>query len=547
MTASAILWNPDSNTVERSELTKFVHFVQQRHGVTIDEHDYSSVHDWSVSHLDDFWSSVADFCGVKFHQKPTSTIEHQKDIARTKWFPGSTLNYAEHALDASGGRDDDALAILFEREDGLERRMTWGELRDQVSRARTGLIALGMTAGDRIVALAPNCIETVVAFLASASLGAIWASCSPDFGPRAVSERFSQLEPTVLIAVDGYRYAGKRFDIRQRVEQLQESLPSLKSSVLIPYLDSSVTIEDTIQWSELTADAGPLQFEPVPFDHPLWVLYSSGTTGLPKAIVHSHGGIVIEHLKVLRLQTDLGPGDRYFWYTTTGWMMWNYLVGGLLVGTTVVLYDGNPSHPRIDALWEMADRLKITFFGVSAAYIHANLKAGLQPRENHDLSSMRMLGSTGSPLSPAGYHWVSQNVGEGVQICSGSGGADVCTAFVCSAPNVPVWAGEISCAAFGCGSTTSTVPGGASGRSRRIGSHDATAINAGYVLGASDFVPDVRDSKGSGTRRCYRTACVRRRFPELATQWCRPRKWCLRCPCIAALCQGRRAARCHRV
>lgn len=410
MTAAGILWNPDQDQVERSELTKFVHFVQQRHGVTLDEHNYSSIHDWSVSHLDEFWSSVADYCGVKFHQEPTSTIEHQKDIAHTKWFPGSTLNYAEHALDASNGRDDEALAILFEREDGLERRMTWGELRGQVSRARTGLIALGVTAGDRIVALAPNCIETVVAFLASASLGAIWASCSPDFGPRAVLERFSQLDPTVLLAVDGYPYAGKRFDIRERVEQLQESLPSLKGTVLIPYLDFSATIEDTIQWSELTAETGPLQFEPVPFDHPLWVLYSSGTTGLPKAIVHSHGGIVIEHLKVLRLQTDLGPGDRYFWYTTTGWMMWNYLVGGLLLGTTIVLYDGNPGHPRIDTLWEMADRLKITFFGVSAAYIHANLKAGRQPREKHDLSSLRMLGSTGSPLSPAGYHALADYV-----------------------------------------------------------------------------------------------------------------------------------------
>jgi acetoacetyl-CoA synthetase len=450
MTKSEILWNPDRDVVESSELTKFVHFVQQRHGVTVDERDYSSIHDWSVSHLNEFWSSVADFCGVKFHRSPTSTIEHQKDIARTKWFPGSSLNYAEHALDRSDGRDNDALAILFEREDGLKRSMTYGELREQVSRARAGLIAQGVRTGDRVVALAPNCIETLVAFLASASLGAIWASCSPDFGARAVSERFAQLEPTVLIAVDGYLYTGRQFDIRQRVEQLQKTLPSLKSTVLIPYVDELATIKGTIQWNELTAEAGPLHFEPVPFDHPLWVLYSSGTTGPPKGIVHSHGGIVVEHLKVLRLQNGLGPGDRYFWFTTTGWMMWNFLVGGLLVGATIVLYDGNPGYPRTDALWDLADRLRIKFFGISAAFIHSHLKAGTQPSQKYNLSSIRMLGATGSPLSPAGYHWVSQNVGDGVQISSGSGGTDVCTTFVCSAPNVPVWVGEISCAALGC-------------------------------------------------------------------------------------------------
>lgn len=450
MTTAEVLWSPNRKAVDRSELTKFVHYVQQHHGAKIDEFDYSSIHDWSVTHLDEFWSSVADFSGAKFHKKPTSIVEGWSDIAHTKWFPGSTLNYAEHALAPSEGRSDDALAILFKREDGLERSLSYGELRNLVCRARAGLIRQGVTTGDRVVALAPNCIETVVTFLAAASLGAIWASCSPDFGARAVTERLAQLEPTVLVAVDGYHYAGKQFDIRGRLEQLQMALPSLKSTVLIPYLDAAAIVDNSVSWDEFTSETGPLQFEPVAFDHPLWVLYSSGTTGLPKAIVHSHGGIVLEHLKVLRLQMDLRSGDRYFWYTTTGWMMWNFLVGGLLVGATLVLFDGHPSHPRSDALWALADHHNITFFGVSAAYLHANLKADSKPGDDHDLSSIRMLGSTGSPLSTAGYRWVSQFVGKGIQICSGSGGTDVCTTFLCSAPNVPVWAGEISCAALGC-------------------------------------------------------------------------------------------------
>lgn len=450
MTSVEVLWSPNRKDVAESELTKFVHHVNERHDAEIDEFDYSSIHDWSVTHPNEFWSSVVDFCGVRFHKMPTAVAEGWSDIAHTKWFPGSSLNYAEHALAQSQGRNDDDLAVLFRREDGFERSLNYGELRDLVCRARTGLIRQGVSAGDRVVALAPNCIEALVTFLATASLGAVWASCSPDFGARAVTERLAQLEPTVLVAVDGYQYAGKQFDIRGRVEQLQLALPSLECTVLIPYLDDTARIENSIPWSDFTSEPGPLQFEPVNFDHPLWVLYSSGTTGLPKAIVHSHGGILVEHLKVLRLQMNIRPGDRYFWYTTTGWMMWNFLVSGLLVGATLVLFDGNPSHPRSDALWGLAERYSITFFGVSAAYIHASLKADLNPGSDHDLSSIRMLGSTGSSLSPAGYRWVSQSVGAGIQICSGSGGTDVCTTFLGSAPNVPVWAGEISCAALGC-------------------------------------------------------------------------------------------------
>jgi acetoacetyl-CoA synthetase len=446
VSAPTVLWTPDPDSVDDSALAEFRRWVREHRGV--DATDYASLHRWSVTDLDGFWSAAAEFLRVQWHDRPTATLG-SREMPGTQWFPGATLNYAEHALIPGPGRADDDVAVVFAREDGLRRTVTHGELRELVGRARAGLVELGVGRGDRVVALAPNSVETLVTFLAAASLGAIWSSCSPDFGARAVHDRFAQIEPTVLLAVDGYAYGGKRYDIRPAVTALREKLPTLRATVLVPYLDEEATLEGTVPWAELTANPGELAFEPVPFDYPLWVLYSSGTTGLPKGIVHGHGGIVLEHLKALRLQMDLGPGEKFFWFTTTGWMMWNFLIGGLLVGATIVLFDGNPGHPDLGTLWRLAEEHGVTYFGVSAPYVQACLKAGLRPRDDYDLGALRALGSTGAPLSPEGFRWIAEYVGKDVQICSVSGGTDLCAAFLGAAPDVPVWLGEISCAQLG--------------------------------------------------------------------------------------------------
>ncbi len=441
------LWRPDPEAARRTQIADFARWLATHRAVPVAELDYAPLHRWSVENLADFWSAAAEYLGVRF-SAPAVRVLGDAQMPGAQWFPGARLNYAEHAL----MHEDSARAVIFVREDGQESSLTYGELRDLVGRARAGLVAAEVGRGDRVVALVPNGIAAVVLFLATASLGAIWSSCSPDFGARAVTDRFAQIEPKVMLAVDGYLYGGKRFDIRDTVTTLRESMPSLNRTVILPYLDpDSEPVREVgeVSWAEFTAQPGELAFEQVPFDHPLWVLYSSGTTGLPKGIVQGHGGILLEQLKTIRLQHDLRPGDVFFWFTTTGWMMWNFLIGGLLAGTTILLYDGSPVHPGPTRLWELAAQHKVRLFGVSAPFVQGAIKAGVRPREQFDLSAMESIGSTGSPLSPESFRWIAEQVGERVRICSVSGGTDVCTAFLGSAPTVPIWLGELSCAALG--------------------------------------------------------------------------------------------------
>ncbi|MDQ2792060.1 MAG: acetoacetate--CoA ligase [Actinomycetota bacterium] len=448
MSEPQIVWLPDPAAVARSQTAAFRSWLAADRGVIVA--DYDALWRWSVADLAGFWGALADFAAVRFHTAPQRVLTDEP-MPGTRWFPGATLNYAEHALAPGPGKNDNDLAVIFRREDGVRDQLSFGLVRQRVAAARSALASLGVRRGDRVAALVPNSPDTLVAFLGTASLGAIWSSCSPDFGTRAVADRFTQLSPTVLIAVDGYLYGGKRFDIRSTVDALREQLPSLRATVLVPYLDSDATLDATLRWDDLLS-AHPdaeLAFEAVDFDHPLWVLYSSGTTGLPKGIVHGHGGIVLEHLKALALQAGLGPEQRFFWFTTTGWMMWNYLVSGLLVGATVVLYDGSPVHPDVDALWRLAAEERVSYFGTSAPFIQSCRKAGLRPGAELDLTALRAVGSTGAPLPPEGFRWISSEIGSGVQICSVSGGTDLCAAFLCAAPDVPVWEGEISCRALG--------------------------------------------------------------------------------------------------
>jgi acetoacetyl-CoA synthetase len=447
-TAPEQLWAPSAATVERARLTEFRRWLATERGLDLD--DYDALWRWSVDDLDGFWRAIWDFFDVQADGDPSPTLG-SREMPGAQWFPNVSLNYAEHVFAGKGGN---AAAILHASELRELGEVSWDQLRQRVAACAAGLRGLGVGRGDRVVAYLPNIPEAIVAFLATASIGAVWSSCSPDFGAASVVDRFAQIEPKVLFAVDGYRYGGKDFDRRDVVAQLQEAMPSLERTVVLPYLDPAPELSPlraAMTWEELLAPGADaeLRFERVPFDHPLWVLYSSGTTGLPKAIVQGQGGILLEHLKKLHLHVDAHPGDRLFWFTTTGWMMWNFLVSGLLTEAAIVLYDGNPGYPDMGVLWDLAERAGVTMFGTSAAYVSACMKAGEEPAKGRDLSRLKALGSTGSPLAPEGFDWVYEQLGADTWLFSTSGGTDLCTAFVGGCSLLPVYRGELQARALG--------------------------------------------------------------------------------------------------
>ncbi|MFF4330108.1 acetoacetate--CoA ligase [Streptomyces sp. NPDC048387] len=441
------LWSPSPDRIAAARVTAFQAWAAERFGAPA-EGGYPALHRWSVEELDTFWRAVAEWFDVRF-TTPYESVLADRSMPGARWFTGSALNYAEHALRAAEdpARAQDP-ALLHVDETHEPAPVTWAELRRQVGSLAAELRALGVRPGDRVSGYLPNIPEAVVALLATAAVGGVWTSCAPDFGARSVLDRFEQVEPVVLFTIDGYRYGGKQHDRRETVAELRAGLPSLRAVVHIPLLGTPAP-EGTRAWSELTSgDAEPV-FEPVPFDHPLWILYSSGTTGAPKAIVQSQGGILLEHLKQLGLHCDLGPEDRFFWYTSTGWMMWNFLVSGLLTGTTVVLYDGSPGHPDTGAQWRIAERTRATLYGTSAAYVMACKKAEVHPARDYDLSAVKCVATTGSPLPPDGFRWLHEEVAEDLWIASVSGGTDVCSCFAGAVPTLPVHIGELQAACLG--------------------------------------------------------------------------------------------------
>ncbi|MFF4457395.1 acetoacetate--CoA ligase [Streptomyces goshikiensis] len=441
------LWSPGPERIAAARITAFQAWAAERFDAPATG-GYPALHRWSVDELDTFWQAVAEWFDVRF-TTPYESVLADRAMPGARWFTGATLNYAEHALRAAEdpARADEA-ALLHVDETHEAVPVTWAELRRQVGALSAELRALGVRPGDRVSGYLPNIPEAVTALLASAAVGAVWTSCAPDFGARSVLDRFQQVEPVVLFTVDGYRYGGKEHDRRDTVAELRAELPSLRAVVHIPLLGTDAP-EGTLAWSDLTAAAAEPVFEAVPFDHPLWVLYSSGTTGLPKAIVQSQGGILLEHLKQLGLHCDLGPEDRFFWYTSTGWMMWNFLVSGLLTGTTVVLYDGSPGYPDTGAQWRIAERTKATLYGTSAAYVMACRKAEVHPGRDFDLSAVKCVATTGSPLPPDGFRWLHDEVAEDLWIASVSGGTDVCSCFAGAVPTLPVHIGELQAACLG--------------------------------------------------------------------------------------------------
>ncbi len=443
------LWSPDDRQISQSVLEAFRTRVNQDHGLGIGS--YGELHAWSLDEPETFWGALWDFFGIRASVRGERVLENPDRMPGAKFFPDARLNFAENLLVRRDGSD----ALVFRGEDRVSRRVSWSALHDDVSRVRQAMLDMGLSAGDRVAAVMPNMPETCVAMLAAASIGAVWSSCSPDFGERGILDRFGQIDPVLLIVSDGYYYNGKTIDISGKLASVAASLPSVKKIAVVSYLDRAAEVaggmDGAVTWDDFVAPHAPgeIDFAQLPFDHPLYILFSSGTTGAPKCIVHAAGATLLKHLKEQRLHCDLKDGDRLFYFSTCGWMMWNWLMTGLASGATLMLYDGSPFYPSGNVLFDFAAEEKFDIFGTSAKFIDALKKSGLRPRDTHDLSSVRAVMSTGSPLAPESFDFVYDGIKPDVQLASVSGGTDIVGCFVGGIPTLPVWRGEIQGAMLG--------------------------------------------------------------------------------------------------
>ena len=445
MTQVTPLWQPTPDQVQRSRMHQFMTRMAEKYGFAP---QWPDLHAWSVAHLDQFWQEMLELAEVEPMQPAQATFTGEGMLGSTKWFPGMRLNYAKHLLRFN----DDRVAITAEDELGRLRSITYRELNNQVAAVAATFRRLGVRRGDRVGAFMPNVPETIIGMLAATSLGAIWSSCSPDFGIHGVFDRFGQIAPKVLISADGYSYNGKTIDSLPRVEGILERIPSIEHVIIVPFMSDSPDlsrVRNAMLWTDCLHAPEPIVFEPVPFDHPLYIMYSSGTTGVPKCIVHGHGGTLLQHMKELMLHTDVHREDVVFYFTTCGWMMWNWLVSSLGIGATVVLYEGNPGYPTLHHLWRMAERVKMTVFGTSAKYIAACQQADIHPGREHDLTALRAICSTGSPLPAEGFRWVYDEVKKDLMLASICGGTDIISCFMLGNPTLPVYPGEIQSLGLG--------------------------------------------------------------------------------------------------
>jgi acetoacetyl-CoA synthetase len=496
------LWQPTPAQVALASITRFTQEAESQWGRTF--RDYGALHDWSVKQPEEFWISVWDFCGILAATRGKRVLERLSAVPGARFFPDARLNFARNLLH----RRDDGLAICFRSEDRVERSLTYAELYLQVANIARGLQNAGIEPGDRVCAYMPNMPETVIAMLATTAIGAIWSSCSPDFGVQGVLDRFGQIEPRILFSADGYHYNGKQHDSLAKLAEIREGLPSVEKVVIAPLVVSQPmidTVRDAVLWHDFSINADNVEFVDLPFNHPLYILYSSGTTGVPKCIVHGAGGSLLQHLKEHRLHVDLYPGDRFFYFTTCGWMMWNWLVSGLASGATLMLYDGSPVYPDENVLFDFAAERGTQIFGTSAKFLDAAAKAGICPRKTHDLRSLRTLLSTGSPLMPESFDFVYGSIKEDICLSSISGGTDIVGCFVGGNPTLPVWRGEIQCRLLGMRVEVRDDEGVVLGPGEK---GELTCSNAFPSMPVSFW----NDSKGDRYRAAYFE-----KFPEV---WC---------------------------